>query len=162
VLDYETTTRKPKTNPISYFLGQLQTGLVIISMPEAHEAVNTVFVSIVNTSSESFLQNGDDAKRILCAVAVLPVKLMTLVAGWLVSACPALAPLPNTMFTTPAGTPTVRRQTRLVLVFVLLLKVISLHQEFVCVRLTDKSFYVAGPRAWNSLHVHSAYCHQDS
>jgi len=81
VLDYETTTRKPKTNPISYFLGQLQTGLVIISMPEAHEAVNTVFVSIVNTSSESFLQNGADAKRILCAVAVLPVKLMTLVAG---------------------------------------------------------------------------------
>jgi len=63
------------------------------------------YSAVVSTSSEIFLQNGADARRILCAVAVLPVKLTAWVPGWAVSACPAFAPPPNTMFTTPAGKP---------------------------------------------------------
>jgi len=57
------------------------------------------------------LQKGAAASRIWWAVAVLPVKLMARVPGCAVSACPALAPLPNTMFNTPAGIPTATERT---------------------------------------------------
>ena len=57
------------------------------------------------TSRESFLHVSAHASLILLAVRVLPVKLMSLTSGCLTKASPATAPVPNTMLTTPAGTP---------------------------------------------------------
>ncbi len=39
------------------------------------------------------------------AVAVEPVKEINGTSGWPTSASPALGPVPNTMLTTPGGTP---------------------------------------------------------
>lgn len=62
------------------------------------------------TSSESFLQSGAAAERMMAAVAVLPVKLTRRISGCETRACPALGPVPKTMFTTPGGTPQRQRK----------------------------------------------------
>lgn len=58
------------------------------------------------SSSESFLQKGALSSVMSRAVAVEPVKEMRGTSGWLTRALPALGPVPNTMLTTPGGTPT--------------------------------------------------------
>lgn len=57
------------------------------------------------SSRESFLQKGALSSVMTRAVAVEPVKEMRGTSGWLTRALPALGPEPNTMLTTPGGTP---------------------------------------------------------
>ena len=57
------------------------------------------------TSSDSFLHIGADTSLIFAPVAVLPVKLISCTSACRVSASPAGKPRPNTMLTTPGGTP---------------------------------------------------------
>lgn len=58
------------------------------------------------SSSESFLQYGALRSVMRWAVAVEPVKEINGTSGWPTRASPALGPVPNTMLTTPGGTPT--------------------------------------------------------
>lgn len=64
------------------------------------------------SSRESFLQCGALFSMIRWAVSVLPVKEMRGTSGWQTRASPALAPVPNTMFTTPWGIPHGKRGTK--------------------------------------------------
>lgn len=64
------------------------------------------------SSRESFLQCGALFSMIRWAVRVLPVKEMRGTSGWQTRASPALAPVPNTMFTTPWGIPHGKRGTK--------------------------------------------------
>lgn len=57
------------------------------------------------SSSESRLQCGALLSVMRWAVSVLPVKEIRGTSGWHTRASPALAPVPNTTFTTPGGTP---------------------------------------------------------
>lgn len=57
------------------------------------------------SSSESRLQCEALLSVIRWAVSVLPVKEIRGTSGWHTRASPALAPVPNTTFTTPGGTP---------------------------------------------------------
>ena len=57
------------------------------------------------TSSDSFLNMLAHACDIIAPMAVPPMKQMSGTSGCLTRASPVTAPDPNTMFTTPAGTP---------------------------------------------------------
>lgn len=64
------------------------------------------------SSSESRLQCRALFSMIRWAVSVLPVKEIRGTSGWQTRASPALAPVPNTTFTTPWGTPDGKKHTQ--------------------------------------------------
>ena len=64
-----------------------------------------IIIKPLLTSSDSFLTKGAEMAWILCPTAVLPVNDINGTFGCLTSASPARGPTPNTMFTTPGGTP---------------------------------------------------------
>lgn len=64
------------------------------------------------SSSESRLQCGALFSMIRWAVSVLPVKEIRGTSGWQTRASPVLAPVPNTTFTTPWGTPDGKKGTQ--------------------------------------------------
>ena len=65
----------------------------------------SLLLSLSCTSKDNFLQEFKAAMRILVPVAVPPVKEMRGTLGWAAKQAPTRSPRPNTMLTTPGGTP---------------------------------------------------------
>ena len=70
-----------------------------------HICIVVLIIKPLLTSSDSLLTKGAEMAWILCPTAVLPVNDIKGTFGCLTSASPARGPTPNTMFTTPGGTP---------------------------------------------------------
>lgn len=80
--------------------------LTVVGMHSARLASSKMMAGFLPpSSSESFLQWGALSCVMRSAVGWLPVKEMRGTSGWDTRASPTLGPVPNTIFTTPGGTP---------------------------------------------------------
>ena len=80
--------------------------LTVVGMHSARLASSKIMAGFLPPSSrESFLQWGALSCVMRSAVGWLPVKEMRGTSGWDTRASPTLGPVPNTIFTTPGGTP---------------------------------------------------------
>lgn len=98
---------------ISPWLAKLD--LTVVGTHSSRSASSKMMAGFLPPSSkESFLQWGALSCVIRSAVGWLPVKEMRGTSGWDARASPALGPVPNTIFTTPGGTPALSRSLHII------------------------------------------------
>lgn len=103
--EFKTNQQTSKLKPRGHaWLAKLD--LTVVGIHSSRLASSKMMAGFLPPSSkESLLQWGALSSVIRSAVGWLPVKEMRGTSGWDTRASPTLGPVPNTIFTTPGGTP---------------------------------------------------------